>query len=193
VSRLAIPRTVGLPVVIGVALIAVSDALDLYDRIVDWGKFLHGAEGFIAAAVGGLLLLGYRDRERFGIHTHVLAFATICIGITFGAFWEFLEFLIDLTFNTDLQKSNTDTMTDLLWNDLAAVAATLLVFRAYRHFLSSEEQRELGEFAGNIFAPIGRLLDRHGKLLTALAALLIALYLAALWFTERPLPFVAPQ
>jgi ABC-type Fe3+-siderophore transport system permease subunit len=193
VSRPPVPGIISLGLVTGVALVVTSDALGLYDRIPHWGKLVHGVEAFLITAVGGLLLLAYRDRERFGIHTHILALTTICIGVTFGAFWEFIEFLIDWMFSSDLQKSNADTMTDFLWNDLAAVLATLVAFRTYHHLIDAAEKRKLGDLSASLFTPIGYLLDRHGKLLAAAPLLLIAVYLAALWFAERPVPFIGQQ
>jgi hypothetical protein len=176
---------------LGVGLIVTSDALGLYDRVIYWGKLVHVVEGFLVTAVVGLLLLSFTDRPRLDIHTQILALTTIGVGVTFGAFWEFLEFLLDWVRYSDLQKSNTDTMTDMLGNDVAAVLATLLAFHAYHHWII--EKRELGDLADSIFTPIGRLLDRHGTLLALVALLSIAVYVAALWYAERPLPFVAPQ
>jgi hypothetical protein len=176
---------------LGVGLIVTSEALGLYDRVIYWGKLVHAVEGFLVTAVVGLLLLSFTDRQRLDIHTQILALTTIGVGVTFGAFWEFLEFLLDWVRYSDLQKSNTDTMTDMLGNDVAAVLATLLAFHAYHHWII--EKRELGDLADSIFTPIGRLLDRHGTLLALVALLSIAVYVAALWYAERPLPFVAPQ
>jgi hypothetical protein len=174
-------------------LVGVSDVLSLYDHIAQWGKFVHATEGLLVAAIGGFLLLGLRDRERLGVHDHIVALVTMFVGVTFGAFWELLEFALDWVRHSDLQKSNTDTMTDMLWTDLAVVLGTLLAFRTYYHVITRAERAELGDIAISVFAPIGRLLDRHGKLSAVLTLVAIALYLLALWYSERPLPFVAPR
>jgi hypothetical protein len=94
---------------------------------------------------------------------------------------------------SDMQKSNTDTMTDMLSNNLGAVLGTLLVFHAYCRWTGLDVRGELGDLAIWVFTPVGQLLDQHGKLLGVLVLLGITLYVAALWFAERPLPFVAPQ
>jgi hypothetical protein len=39
-----------------------------------------------------------------------------------------------------------------------------------------------------LFAPVGRLLDRHGKLAVLLLLLILAASIAGLWFTGRPVP-----
>jgi hypothetical protein len=192
-SRLRVPRVLELAWVLSVALIGAADALFLYDRIIHFGKFVHGVEGFLIASMSGYLLLAYRDREELSVHTHVVAMVSGFVGVTFGAFWEFLEYVLDWIRYSDLQKSNTDTMTDMLWNNLGAVLGTMLILRLYYHRSDLVVRRELGDLAAWALSPIGHLLDRRGKLLAVLALVGIALYVAALWFAERPLPFVAPQ
>src|SRR6266536_1525447 len=146
-GRLHVPRVLELAWVLGVALVGVSDALVLYDRMLHWGKFVHGAEAFLLASVSGYLLLAYRDRERLQVHTHVVALVTGLVGVIFGAFWEFLEFMLDWIRYSDLQKSNTDTMMDLLWNNLGAVLGTLLVLRFYYHSTGLAVRGEVGDLA----------------------------------------------
>lgn len=192
VCRVRASRVLELAWVLGVGLLGLSTSLGMYERIGHWGKFVHAAEGFLVAVIAGYLLLGYQ-RAGLRAHRHVVAAVTLFIGITFGAFWEFLEFVLDWIRYSDLQKSNTDTMTDMLWNDLAVVVGTLVVFRLYYHFTDVDEQRQLGELSARLFTPIGRLLDRHGKLLAVAALVGIALYVAALWYSQRPIPLVAPQ
>jgi hypothetical protein len=68
--------------------------------------------------------LSVRDRERLDVHGQVVAVVNVSVGVNIGAFWEFLEFVLDWVRYSDLQKS-TDTMTDMLWNNLAAVLGTL--------------------------------------------------------------------
>jgi hypothetical protein len=193
IGRMRIPHVVEFAWVLGVALVGVSGSVNLYDRIVYWGKVVHGVEGFLVAVLVGYLLLGYRHSGQLEAHIQVVALVTTFIGVSFGAFWEFLEFVLDWVRRSDLQKSNTDTMTDMLWNNLCVVLGTFFVSFAYYHWTNEAERRGLGKLAAQVFAPIGQLLDQHGRLLTMLVLMGIALYVAALWFSERPLPFVAPR
>ena len=190
---LRVSRVVALASVLGVALVGVSDALNLYDRIVYWGILVHAAEGCLVASVAAYLLIAYRDREQPGVHTQLVALMSMLVGVTFGAFWEFLAFVLDWIRHSDLQKSNSDTMTDMLSNDLAAVLGALLALHAYFHWTRPAVQLEVSDLATWLFNPIGRLLDVHGKLLAALVLLAIMVYIAALWYAERALPLVAPQ
>jgi hypothetical protein len=188
-----VPRVIALACVLGVALVGVSDALNLYDRIVYWGNLVHAAEGFLVASVAAYLLIAYRDREQPGVRTQLVALMSMLVGVTFGAFWEFLAFVLDWTRHSDLQQSNTNTVTDMLSNDLAAVLGVLVALHAYGHWTRPAVQREISDLAAWLFNPIGRLLDAQGKLLAAFVLLGIAVYVAALWYAERALPFVAPQ
>src|SRR5579859_434969 len=192
-APLRVPRVVALTCLLAVALVGISDALGLYDRIAYWGKFVHAAEGFLVANVAAYLLIAYRDREQPGAPTQVVAVMSMLVGVTSGAFWEFLAFVLDWIRHSDLQTSNTDTMTDMLSNDLAAVLGALLALHAYCHWTRPAVQREVSDLAAWLFNPIGRLLDAHGKLLTAFVLLAIVMYIAALWYAERALPLVAPQ
>jgi hypothetical protein len=167
---------------------ALSDALGLYDHVTHWGKLVHGLEGGLVAAIAALLLLGFRDQRQLELPDQMAAVASIFIGATAGAVWEIIEFLVDWVRASDLQKSNADTMTDMLWADLAAVVVGVLAVRLYCHALTPRHHQALGALAEWLFAPLGRLLDRHGKLMVLAAALLIAAFIASLWFTGRPVP-----
>ena len=182
------PRLVETLWALAVAIPAASDALGAYDRITHWGKLVHGVEGGLMAGLAACLLLGYADRVELGLPRQLAALASVCVGISAGAVWEFVEFLIDWVSSADLQKSNADTMTDLLWSNLAAVAATVLAVRVYHHTLADQERASLGALGECLFAPIGRLLDRHGKLAFLLLLLILAASMAGLWFTGRPVP-----
>ncbi|HEX8968794.1 MAG TPA: hypothetical protein VF937_12990, partial [Chloroflexota bacterium] len=126
-----LPPILGVVLVLGVALVGVSNAFLLYDRISNWGKLVHAFEALLVAVVCGYCLLGYRDYRRVDIPAQIVALVCVFAGVTFGAFWEFLEFALDWIRASDIQKSNADTMTDMLWGDLAAVLGTFLVAGVY--------------------------------------------------------------
>ena len=173
---------------VGVALPLVSSALGLYDGIQHWGKLVHAVDGFCAALIFGLLFLGWRERAQIELADELAALLTMFFGIFFGVIWEVVEFVRDWVAYSDLQKSNTDTMTDFLWNDLAVVLASLLAMRLYCHVLAARDREALGTTAEWLVDGPSRLLDRHGFLLTLIAAVLIAVAVALLWFAGRPVP-----
>jgi hypothetical protein len=177
-------------VVLLVAVPAVSDALGLYGRVLHWGKVVHAVESGLVAAMAALLLLGYRDRAQLVLATQLAALMSIAVGVTVGACWEIVDFVLDWVRSSDLQKSNLDTMTDMLWSDVASVLASLLAVRLFVHAFSAPRRASVGLTAERVCAPVGRLLERHGQLLALLVLLAIAASIAGLWFTGRPIPGV---
>jgi hypothetical protein len=187
-AGMPVPRVLERMWVVGLGLIGVSVAFGLFDTVWHWGKLVHAAEAVCATAIAALVLLGYREHAQPGLPIHLAALASMCIGITFGAVWEFAEYLQDWLRYSDLQKSNADTMTDMLWNDLAAVVTTVLFFHVYHHVLKEPTQQRIGRFADALATPTGRFLDRHGKVAVVLILGGIVAYVVALWFAGRPIP-----
>jgi hypothetical protein len=179
---------VGALALIALVLPVASSAIGLYDRVTHWGKVVHGVEGLLVAMVVGLLLLGWRDRERVDVSDELAALITMFGGLFFGVLWELVEFVSDWSFYTDIQKSNSDTMTDFLWNDVGAVIGAVLAARLYRHALAGREREVLGGMAAWLVDGPSRVLDRHGALVTVVIAVLAAAAVLAVWFASRPLP-----
>jgi hypothetical protein len=187
-TSMGVPGWIELLWVLAVALPGASTAFDLYDRVTHWGKFVHGADGLLVALLFGSLLLGYRDDRLVDLTDQLSSLTAMFAGIAFGVAWEIIEFVIDWVADTSLQKSNSDTMTDFLWNDLGAVIGALLAVRLYRRWAPAQDRRALGRAGWWLVDGPSRLLDRHGWLMTAVAVVVIALAIGALWFAGRPVP-----
>src|SRR5579872_6255489 len=125
------PALLGVIALIGVGIVVpiLSAALGLYDRIPNLGKLVHALDGFCAALPFGLLLFGWREYERIDLTDELATLITICAGVLFGVLWEIVEFIRDWVTGSDLQKSNADTMTDFLCNDVAVIIAALIATR----------------------------------------------------------------
>jgi hypothetical protein len=109
--------------------------------------------------------------------------------MTLGATWELIEFAFDWFGNANLQKSNADTMTDILTNNAGAIFGTLLAFWLYRHKADQHQRATFGRIAHWLTERLGRLLERQGVLVGVLVALLIAAMIAAGWLMDRgPVP-----
>ena len=173
-----------------VALPLGSAAFGLYDRLLHWGKLVHGVDAFLVTLLFGLLLVAWRDAQRVDLSDELAALTSMCTGVFFGVTWEIVEFVFDWLTYSDLQKSNTDTMTDFLWSDLGAAIAAVLAVRACCHWLSPRQRSELGGTASYLAHGASRLLDRHGFLMTFVAAVVIAAAVTALWYSGRPVPGV---
>ena len=173
---------------LGVLLPIASTALGLYDHVQHWGKLIHAIDAACATFIFGLLLLGWRERTHIDLTDELAALLTMFAGILFGVLWEIVEFVRDWVAYSDLQKSNTDTMTDFLWNDIATVLAGLLAVRVYCRVVSQIDRRQLAAVAEWLVDGPSRVLDRHGFALTVVAVGLTAATILALWFSGRPVP-----
>jgi hypothetical protein len=174
-----------------IALVVIplaSSALGLYDRVTHWGKLVHGVECFLMALLVGLLILGWRDRESIDLTNQLAALLTLFAGVLFGVLWELIEFVIDWVRYSDIQKSNTDTTTDLLWSDVGAVIGAVLAVRLYCRWLRARDRDDLGDIAVWLLDGPSRFLDRRGFLMMILVAVLAGAAVAALWFAGRPVP-----
>ena len=181
-------------VVYGSTLVAIlfptlSAISGVSDHVLHWGKLVHAVDGFCVALVFGLLFLAWRTYEKIDITDELGGLFTVCVGVVFGLLWEFVGFILDWTTDSDFQKSNTDSMTDFLCNDVAVVIATLIAVRAVSH-LSSRQTRGLGATAEWLVDGPSYVLDRHGFALAIVASLVIAAAVVSLWLSGRPLPGV---
>jgi hypothetical protein len=173
---------------VGVLLPLGSSAFGLYDHVTHWGKLVHAVSAACAAFIFGLLLLGWRDRTHVALSDELATLLTLFFGVLFGVLWEIVEFVRDWVAYSDLQKSNTDTMTDFLFNDVATVIAALVAMRLYCHAITAADRERLGAVAEWLVHGPSRLLDRHGFALLTAAVCIIAACVALLWFAGRPVP-----
>jgi len=179
---LAVPLAIMLVLTIG------SWALGLDTRISHWDKGLHVVDGALVAVIFGWLLLGWRDREQVDFPDELAALLTTFAALLFGTLWELFEFVRDWTLYSDVQKSNSDTMTDFLWNDFGAVVGAVLAVRLYCHLMSSHQRDDLGRLTAWLVHGPSRVLDRHGLLALVLFVIFAASAILAVWFASRPLP-----
>ena len=156
--------------------------------MIEASKPIHLLAALVFTGAAGLLLLSWRDRSAYAIDDRIVALAAMCAGLLFGVAWELVEFLSDWLIGSNLQRSNLDTMTDLLWNDVGAVVAGSLVVWAYCRFVDARARERLGTTAVWLVHGPSRLLDKHGFLMTIGVALVAAAAIGALWFAGRPVP-----
>jgi hypothetical protein len=173
---------------IGLALPVLSTATGLYDHLTHWGKLVHAVDGFCATFIFATLLLAWRDAASVDLTNELAGLLSIFAGIVFGVLWEIVEFIRDWVAYSDLQKSNTDTMTDLLCNDLAVIVAALLAVRLYTRVATATPRQTLGRTAQWLVDGPSRVLDHHGFTIMLVVAIAMAGSVAALWFAGRPVP-----
>jgi hypothetical protein len=143
----------------------------------------------LAVAVGlGILLLAYRDHERVHLPEQLAAFLAMLVGIGFALSFELLEFILDWVFNTDLQPTNTNTITDLVLCDVAAVFGAVLATRLYCRYIDAARRERLGDLAFWLADGPNNLIDKHGLALALAFTVIVGTAVAGLWFAGRPVP-----
>jgi hypothetical protein len=187
------PPTIELLFVFGMTLQFASESLKLFEYLTYWDKIVHPTLVALTAWLAAWLLLGYRDRYRRRLPIHLVAALGLLLGITVGGAWEYVEFASDWFADADLQKSNADTMTDLVANNAGAFVALILSLRLYPRWLSAEERNHTGELAQWLALGPTKVLERHGHLLGGAFAAGVAGVLIAAQAIDRDWPPLPPD
>jgi hypothetical protein len=187
------PVTIELLFVFGITLQFASESLKLFEYLTYWDKIVHPTLVALTAWLAAWLLLGYRDRFRRRLPIHLVAALGLLLGITVGATWEYVEFASDWFADADLQKSNADTMTDLISNDAGAFVALILSLRLYPRWLGEDERKRTGELADWLAVGPSKVLEHHGRLLGGAFVLAVAGVLIAAQAIDRGWPPLSPD
>jgi len=190
-SKTHIPRPLEFAFVLGMALQFISESTKLFELFTYWDKLVHPTLVALTAMIGAWLLLGYRDAFGKRMPTQLIGVSGLLLGMAVGAFWEFVEFGSDWFGDANLQKSNADTLTDIMSNDIGAFVATLFGLWVYTHMLSQNRRREMGAIARWLGRGPSRLFDRHGRLIGAVVASVFALILFLSQWVDRGEPALA--
>ena len=184
-----VPRNLELIFVFGMVLQYASESLKLFELLTYWDKIVHPTEIFLATGVATFLLLGYRKCHDLDIPDGLAALGAMLFGMALGSSWELLEFALDWFGNANLQKSNADTLTDVLTNDAGAIFGALFAFWLWRHHTSELAREESGRIADWLTGRLAKLLGEHGFAVGIAVALVFAAIIFAGWYVDRgPIP-----
>jgi hypothetical protein len=184
-SHRHVPRLFELTFVAAIFLQYVSESFKLFEIMSYWDKIVHPGEIFLAGALATYLLLGYRELHELEIPDGLAAAGAMMFGMALGAFWELVEFGLDWFGNANLQKSNADTLTDILANDAGAIFGPLLAFWLYRHVTTQQQRRGFGEIAEWLTGRLARMFEEHGVRIGVIVGLAIAAIVVAGWLMDR--------
>lgn len=186
-SRTHVPRALELAFVLGMTCQFASESFKLFELFTYWDKLVHSTMIALTGVVGAWLVLGYAEARGKRIPTQFGALFGIVLAMVIGALWEFIEFGSDYFGDANLQKSNGDTITDIIGNDLGGWLAVLAGTWIFCHVLQPEQRRDMGEIAAWIGHGPRRLLQRHGRLVGGVLAALLAIALfMARWVDRDP-------
>lgn len=120
------------------ASVFMGEAFDFYERVWWWDMALHGASAIGFGLIGFLFIFMLFEGDRYAAPPAALAFIAFCVGVTIGALWEVFEYLMDLWFGLNMQKSGLDdTMTDLM---IDGVGATIGAVAGYIYLRGSNDR-----------------------------------------------------
>ena len=97
----------------------LGEVQNFYGIFKHWDTMLHTINGFLCAAIGFSLIDILNRSEKF--HTKMtpisVAIVAFCFSMTVGVLWEFFEYGMDTTFNTDMQKDRiVQTVSSVILN-----------------------------------------------------------------------------
>jgi hypothetical protein len=120
------------------ASVFMGEAFNFYERVWWWDIALHGASAIGFGLIGFLFVFMLFNGDRFAAPPFAIAFIAFCVAMTVGTTWEIFEYLMDLWFGLNMQKSGLDdTMTDLM---IDGVGATIGAFAGYIHLRGSNDR-----------------------------------------------------
>jgi hypothetical protein len=190
-SKLHIPWLLEFAYTVGIALQFISESTKLFELFTYWDKLVHPTLIALTAMCGVWLMLGYRDAFHKRIPIQFAALFALLLGMCVGACWEFFEFGSDWFGDANLQKSNADTVTDMLSNDLGAFVATLFGLWVYTRHLSPSQREDMGRIAAWLAHGPSVLLDRHGRVVGTLLVLLFGAVMFSSQWIDRDTPALA--
>jgi hypothetical protein len=190
-SKVAIPKPMEALFVLGIALQFSSESLKLFELLTYWDKIVHPTLVALTAGLTAWLLLAYRDTFKKHLPIHLVAMTALLLGIAVGAAWEYVEFLSDWFADANLQKSNADTITDLIANDIGAFVATILALRLYSRWLTPAQRGDAGRLARWLTEGPHKVLRSRGGVVGALAAAALAGTLWAAHAIDEGIPALA--
>lgn len=97
------------------ATLFLGEVYDFYERFWWWDIALHFGSAVAFGVIGFLFLFYLFKGDRYAAPPWALAFLAATFAVAIGTVWEIFEFLMDITFGLNMQKSGlVDTMTDLI-------------------------------------------------------------------------------
>ena len=107
-----------------------GEVLDFYYRYWWWDiLLLHAQSGFLLGITGFLLVyvLNANENINFDLSPGFIALFAAMFAVSMGTIWEIFEYLMDQSFNLNMQKSGLhDTMSDLIVDSIGALVIAVM-------------------------------------------------------------------
>lgn len=108
----------------------LGEAANYYNRFWWFDLALHSSSGILIGMVGFVIIYFFLYTNRISANPLMVAVFSVSFSLAAGAIWEVFEFMMDLVFGFNMQKSGlVDTMSDLIVNFLGACVVGIGVYR----------------------------------------------------------------
>jgi hypothetical protein len=127
----------------------LGEVVDFYEKFNWWDSMLHTLTGSMIAILGFSIVnsINYSKKHSMNIDPVLVALFAICFAITIGVLWEIVEYGVDGTFGTNMQRyadlytsvdfvgrrALMDTMKDLMLDTIGASVIAVIGFISIRH------------------------------------------------------------
>lgn len=117
----------------------LGEARDFFYKIPDWDVYLHTCSSAMLGALGFSVVFILNKDRRLNLNPFFVFLFSLCFAFALGAFWEIIEYVLDVIFHTNSQKFMTedgipfvgqaalkDTMEDLMIDFCGAFTMSLI-------------------------------------------------------------------
>lgn len=112
------------------ASFGLGEVGEFYRKFWWWDLLLHSFSAMVMGLIGFLTIYVFYYTHRVQMAPVYVAVVSFGFAVTVGTLWEIFEFLMDLGFGFNMQKSGlVDTMTDLMVDALGGVVAAAIGYR----------------------------------------------------------------
>jgi hypothetical protein len=108
----------------------LGEGANYYHRFWWYDLLLHTSSAILIGMVGFMFIYFFLYTQRIKANPIMAVVFSISFSIASEAIWEIIEFILDMTFGFNMQKSGlVDTMTDMIVGVLGACAVGIGVYR----------------------------------------------------------------
>lgn len=150
---LTVPFELNLWIFIALFLHNLGVLVKLYDTIWWWDKMTHFLSTSMIAAFGfvGIVIVD-KYVDAIYLPPKFLPFFIIVFVGAMGVFWEIIEFIIDKTLSAGMQYSLSDTVIDLVFDNIAGIVVAILgpIYLRYRSIEAIVEEMKVEDVVRRI-------------------------------------------
>ena len=106
---------------------------NFYERFIRLDDILHAFYGAAFAVIGFIVIQFLSEKRGIANDVLIICLFSFCFAVAFGAIWEIYEYLFDLFFDGNMQRTDqgngvTDTMNDIILESGAAFVVNVFIY-----------------------------------------------------------------